>query len=401
MAKVTGTVISKKSRRPLPDASLSLRRPFGVTSFFDMSGRSGSDGSFAFLNVPAGQFTLYASVPVPHLPQTSVAASTSVSVGEADVIANLEVDGRGILMGKVQNAKTGEIIRGAALRILEETKGQFMSASDSSGQYSFWSVDPGPYILICEANGFQSNQQHVFTGDELESGATELNVFMAPLPDHALASTGNVKGYLLNSMGNPVRGADVTIKGKDFDGKLVTSATGFPHGKGNFEFFGVPEGEYKLTITKPGMIGITQVIHVKRGVDNWLTDLRMVGVPVTTPAEIESLVISPVCLESGENVTITVKIKDPIGKDASLSANIIGPAGMNLGFTFGQAEQPGLFRRIFPSWESVGVFKLFHLTVFNTNTGQTYEFPVNAQFEVLPKSPPSLTGNSSIFTVPR
>jgi hypothetical protein len=313
----------------------------------------------------------------------------------------VEIETRGILKGRIADVDTGEAIRGAKLRVLEETRGQFMAASDSNGLYSLVHLEPGTYTVVCEALGFETASQRVFVADASQSGISEVNFFIKRLSEEVLPRTGNVRGFLLNGIGNPVLGAELTLRGRDFERKCLTTMGYFDFQRGNFEFLGVPEGEYRLIATKPGMLVVETPVKVRRGVDNWVGDLRMKAVPISKPPEIESLSIAPVSFEAGGSLTVTIKIADPIGRNASVSANIVGPGGANIGFSVDATGVPGEFCKLFPRWESIGTFKLFNITVWDTEKGQAHEFPVTAEFEVVPKVVPPLTGESAIFKVPR
>jgi hypothetical protein len=402
MPSICGIVLNLRSHKPLNGVTL-YTRSSTFPDWGSLHATSDQHGSFEIRDVSPGIYSLHAQTEPITIGRTQYPFFGNVEgleVAEDDLVCNVQVDVRGVLDGQVKDAVTGKPIRGAMIEFIEDTGGLFGSVSQEDGIYRFGQIIPGAYTISCDALGYGKFQEKIFIGDALEDGPVVLPIFLTPLPSNLIPTTGVVRGFVYNEMGNPALGVEITLMGGNVRRTMITSKNYFDYQSGNYEFYGVPEGSYTLTALKSGMHPAREEIVVLRGRDNWAPDLRLKSLPINTPPEIEYLIIEPRVLTAGEQLQIRLKFKGNLAKVAAASGTIWGPTGFSIGFTFERREVDGELHRSF-DWTQPGSFVLSQLMVFNTDTGKGSELPVQAQFEVVPKQIAPLTPDSAIFRVTR
>jgi hypothetical protein len=402
MPNIRGTVVHQRSGKPLAGALVYTIQPEVV----DVPGpnvETGVDGTFSLPVVRPGVYTVVAQYSVEARPRNRFAFSGSVgpiTVGDEDVVTAIQVDFRGVLVGHVIDATTGVPVRGAAVGFLEDTGGQIMSAALEEGWYSLSTINPGSYVVYCEAEGYHRFVQRIFV-EEAAQGVTYLPIFLVPLPSSALPQTGVVRGLVLNEVGNPAVGAEVVLTGHKFQHSFIVTANYFDYQFGHYEFRDVPEGRYRITAAKLGMESAEAEFNVERGKANWAPDLKLKSLPYDSPPEIEWLDIEPRSATSGQAIRIGVRLAERFRDTAMVTGYIVGPGGFSIGFGFDERDRNGALLKVFNNWQITGLFALRQLLVQDPETGKIFEVQINARFEVNSSDPAPLTPESALFKTPR
>jgi hypothetical protein len=402
MPNIRGTVVHQRTGRPIEGALVYATQP-DVVAVGGPTVETGIDGAFNLPVLQPGTYTVVAQYSVEARPKSRYAFSGSVgpiTVGDEDIVTVIHVTFRGVLVGNVFNASTGAAVRGSVVGFLEDTGGQIMSASLEDGWYSLSTINPGSYEVYCEAEGYHRFVQRVFVKDAMQ-GVTYLPIYVVPLPSLSLPETGVVRGLVLNDAGNPAVGAEVVLTGHKFQHSFIVTADYFDPQFGHYEFRDVPEGQYHVRATKPGMEMAEAEIAVERGKANWAPDLRLRSLPYDRPPEIESLDIEPRSATAGQAIRISVRLAERFRETGVVSGYIVGPGGFSVGFSFDERERSGALVKLFNNWQAPGVFALRQLLVQDPETGKLFEVPLNARFEVAPREPSPLSPDSALFNVPR
>ena len=198
---------------------------------------TGSDGSYAFLNVtPADGYSMDFS-DADYTPET--VNGVDVSPGQTTT-ENAQLSGLpGVIEGDASDAETDMGIPGATVTC---TCSGTDAVTDGSGAYSFTNVAPGKYAMSFAADGY---------GTDAVSG-----VVVAPdgttTEDVTLAPGGTITGDVTDgtATGNPaVPGAVVTCTCAG--GSATTDVNG------NYTFADVAAGNYNLTVSAAGFVSQT------------------------------------------------------------------------------------------------------------------------------------------------
>ncbi len=109
---------------------------------------------------------------------------------------------RGIIVGTVTDASSGEAIIGATV-IADD----YSATSDTDGHYNITNVPAGTYTVTASAEGYQTSSQTNISVVAEET--TKLNFTLVPSP-----TTGTIAGLVTDATtGDPIERASVTVNG--------------------------------------------------------------------------------------------------------------------------------------------------------------------------------------------
>jgi hypothetical protein len=198
---------------------------------------TGALGSFLFAGVPVGSFTIRAT-----LPGTSPLAGsvTGNITEEGQEIEDLEValEPSGSIVGSVLRPDEVETVPGASLE-LRPSKGLFRGVANGSGSFEFHFVPTGSFTLEAEEAG--GTDAGIASGTLAEGEELSVNV--------VLNGTGTIEGTALDSGGGPLAFGRVRLtRPAPFARDDTTTVAS----DGTFAFFGVPVGDYNLSLSVNG-----------------------------------------------------------------------------------------------------------------------------------------------------
>jgi len=236
------TVTKNVALSPLPgsisglvtDASTGAGIPNPVVSYTvgstTTTATSDASGNYSFANVTEGAYTLTASAPG-YGSQTAV---VSVGPGGASIQNFSLPPPPGSIGGQVTDSLTESPVGGASASVTVNASVQTVSA-DGSGNYSILNLPPGTYTLTASASGY--NNASVWGVVVTSNINTSQGISLAPLNG---ALQGQVTDFV-SSTGISAASVSTTING------VLTTV--LSDGFGSYDFTGVPEGNYTLTVT--------------------------------------------------------------------------------------------------------------------------------------------------------
>jgi hypothetical protein len=161
--------------------------------------------------------------------------------------------GTGKLRGRVVAADTGSIVRRAQVRISSPDIGSKAAFTDAQGRYEFKDLPAGRFNLSVSKSGFVTMQYGQSRPFEPGRPVDLVDAQLMEKVDIALPRGSAVQGRILDEFGEPVADASVTAMRMQYaSGKrrLVqmgrNSAT---NDLGQFRLFGLPPGEYYVSVT--------------------------------------------------------------------------------------------------------------------------------------------------------
>ena len=148
-ARIAGRVTDAQTGRPLPGALIAIAN--GPEVF------AAADGFFRFLDLPAGSYTLTASLPGSG--SRYAAKSVQVALGTNLATADLALPATTV-KGKVKD-QSGQAVRMAEVRVQGSNESAW---SDAQGNYALSGVEAGARRIAVSARGFQKVSEAVTLG---------------------------------------------------------------------------------------------------------------------------------------------------------------------------------------------------------------------------------------------
>ena len=208
------------------------------------SATTDASGNYTLSNVPAGTYTVTASL----TGYLSRSQSVTVTSGTTTT-ANFQLATAGIIAGTVTNT-SGTAISGASVTI---TGGNIATTlnltTDANGNYNSSWIPIGNYTVTAAMSGFTSQTQST----TVTAGATStVNFSLAA----TATTTGTLSGTVSNaSTGAAIAGATVSYSG----GSTTTSSTG------TYTLSNVPAGSVTVTAAASGFASQSQTTTVNAG----------------------------------------------------------------------------------------------------------------------------------------
>ena len=252
---VSGQVRCQENNNPVPGATVTIVNPV----FGPYTTTADGSGNFYFDDVPNGLFGLTATAPV----------AGDFGTGIRSVIVNgADVDNQDIILppvllltvsGQVRQLSDGTPVPNAPVTIYRLTGGnvfQYTTTADSSGNYVFNNIPDGVEYRVIAGGPVPG----VFGTGSVDVTLIGLNVIdhNIYLPLYGAMASLSVSGLVLDSNGDPVPGATVTIEGLTNGFSATVTASANP---GEFIFPAVPDNDvYIVTATDNGDIGNISVL---------------------------------------------------------------------------------------------------------------------------------------------
>jgi hypothetical protein len=132
--------------------------------------RTAADGHFHFLDLPAGDYTLIASLPGSGTRYDTAQAEATVSRDAEGTIAMARLDialPPTALKGQITNQGSGDPVVMAEVRMKGSGERTF---SDGEGRYLLAGLEAGERVMLVSAQGYESSRRNVqiIQGDTLE-----------------------------------------------------------------------------------------------------------------------------------------------------------------------------------------------------------------------------------------
>lgn len=256
----TGTItgfVRTAGGAPIPGASLSIN-PGGQWTV------SLSNGSYTLSGIPAGTYTLraskvgYASVIQPDITVTAgQTTSLNFILGPAGTLAGYVRDGQG---SSIQDA------------VVTVSPGGYSATTGVSGTYIITDISPGVYQVTASKAGYV---EQIRSEISVQEGEVTICAFTLGL------NMGTISGFVRDTNGNPIQGADVVT---DKGGFSTTSGT-----DGSYILSNVTADTYSVTASKSNYqsqtkSGITVTAGQVTNCDFNLTQLQLSGTNIALNA---------------------------------------------------------------------------------------------------------------------
>jgi protocatechuate 3,4-dioxygenase beta subunit len=308
---VRGRVLSAETKGGLRRAQVSLTRVDAAQPGQQLRRvtTTDADGRFQFAELPAGRFTITADkagyVTLQYGQRRPFEAGTPVIVSDAEVLERVDfMLPRGSVISVRITDEFGEPVAGVQVQVQRYQYGpdgqrRLTSAgtqtpfatTDDRGEFRAFGLMPGEYVVVASMRAIGG-----FTG----TGANDTSEGFAPTfypgtisADQAqtislgigqeqslqfamIASRmGRVSGTVLDAIGQPAAGAELTLITVSGSG-MSSRGAGTVGSNGVFTLSGVPPGEHTLNVsyTRPGVPGEFGGTQIVVG-DNDLTGLRI------------------------------------------------------------------------------------------------------------------------------
>jgi hypothetical protein len=226
---ISGTVSDSESpSHPIADATIMYTSTNGSGTAF-----SGVDGTYTFVGVPAGQYSVTASAP----DFFSFTDTMTVSAG-ATASASFNLVGNSVISGVVTDSVTGASIPGAQVTYSGSIDSGSV-ATISDGSYAITGIQADSYTIIVSAVGYATQINSTVS---VGPGST------APLSFLLVPTAGTITGTVMDTEtpAEPIANASVSYTSS---AGTVSTSTG---ADGTYSFTGVDVGTYAVTASAPG-----------------------------------------------------------------------------------------------------------------------------------------------------
>ncbi|HEY6968557.1 MAG TPA: carboxypeptidase regulatory-like domain-containing protein [Candidatus Angelobacter sp.] len=230
------------------DASTGAALSGATVSYSGGSTTTDSNGNYTLSNVAAGTYSVTAA----HSGYGSVTSSVTVTAATSSTL-NFQLTATsspGAITGHVNDSSTGAALSGATVSYSGGS-----TTTDSSGNYAFANVNPGPYSLTASHSGYNSQTSSV----TVASGTTATLNFQLTA---ASASPGAITGKVTN-VSNP--GETIASTTVSYSGGSTTTDS-----NGNYTLGNVAPGTYNVTASHTGWFSQTKSVTVTSGATSTL-----------------------------------------------------------------------------------------------------------------------------------
>ena len=150
---------------------------------------------------------------------------------------------RGVIHGQVLQSKSGEPVKKVLVILRRGQEPGTGALTNASGAFRFDDLEPGPYTLSVERNGFI-----------LEPEWKRRVVNVKPAPDESevtlkLLRTGTISGRVLDGDGEPLIGASVQVVSVIQKKDAVSSFNAATNDRGEYRAFDIPPGKYRIAVS--------------------------------------------------------------------------------------------------------------------------------------------------------
>ncbi len=186
------------------------------------------DGLFTFMEIPYGNYTIYASS------DNYTTNSTTITLNKTVIFVNISLNKLNVIKGYVIDELSNDVIKNAKVKLMSGSVVKTVY-TDEYGRYQFNSLDRGIYYIEVEKNGYNSKKVEVI----LNSTGIEVlkNISLMPKPSLKITVKDVNGNYLPNTS---------IILSSDIAYNSITDENG------SAIFENVIAGNYTLRILKEG-----------------------------------------------------------------------------------------------------------------------------------------------------
>ena len=238
LGKLSGMVTSGSVG--VASASVEITSSTGLSSAIanlKATATAGAGGEFTFDGIPVGSFTIKATLPG-SAPLTGSVTGNITEDGQAIEDLEVALEPSGAIGGNVLRADEVEAVPGASLE-LRPSKGILRGQANAAGTYRFDFVPTGAFTLEAEEPG--GPDAGIASGNLAEGEELVANV--------VLNGTGTVEGTAFDSNGGILTSGRVRLTRRP---PFARDETATVSSDGTFTIFGVPVGDYNLSLSVDG-----------------------------------------------------------------------------------------------------------------------------------------------------
>jgi protocatechuate 3,4-dioxygenase beta subunit len=271
-------LVRDEAGNPIPDALVAAAR-IRPRPIFSIETRTDENGQFELRGLPEGAYGLN-TMPEGYAP----ARLTHVQSNRTDI--ELVVRQKGSVSGLVTGTR-GEPITSFTLELFRVNQGtaqygmtqRRLQVDDATGKYHFTDLDRGSYVLLVRGRDFAPTYSGGFYIEREEH--TDVNV--------QLQKGGTLTGMVTDPNGNPLAGAKVTLRGRDYhewnQNSILADSIGDPNNvplitvktdsKGNFLMDNAYPGEHQVEASHSNFLTTYAGISVMADRSNQVGEIRL------------------------------------------------------------------------------------------------------------------------------
>jgi 5-hydroxyisourate hydrolase-like protein (transthyretin family) len=150
---------------------------------------------------------------------------------------------RGAIHGHVLQSKSGEPVKKVLVILRHGQESGTGALTDATGAFRFDDLEPGPYTLATERNGFVPDPESERMVVDVKPGPDESEVTLK------LIRTGAISGHVLDSDGEPITGASVQVAAVNQKRGGLSSFGAITNDRGEYRSFNIPPGKYRIAVS--------------------------------------------------------------------------------------------------------------------------------------------------------
>lgn len=282
---IQGRIVDGATGTPLSGVTVTLSGPAQQTM------TTSADGVFSFASLPAGSYTLQASVTgFFGATATLSAGGGTLNVGDLALSRDAPASS-GTVRGTVTDAQSGQPLAGASVSV-----GGVSTTTDASGVYTIANVAPGDVAVQVALTGYVS----VTGGGELVAGGVLVfSPALTPLTAQETALEGTVTDGATHA---PLAGVAISVSGS-------SSAAATTDAQGHYRITGLAPGTIQVTALAIGYDSVSATGTLVAGGTVYFSPVMYPS--NTTPPDANAAGVKGVVLDAGTNlplagVTVTV-----------------------------------------------------------------------------------------------
>ena len=343
--------VKTKLNTPISDALITV---------FNIQGRAGTnhtdeDGFYRVVVSKPGTFSIRASA-YGYQPNSSIITVHFESV----MHMNFTLEENGIVEGRVKDLVSGLPIANATVYLGKQTYLGTRNSTNQYGNFSFFDVLPGDYVVRATAKGYLSNSSSIAV---VEGATTYVELGLMP--------TANITGTVRDSdTGTPIGGAKVALI-NELGWVLVLYVT---DANGTYHFERVRPGNYTLKAYAYGYNSTTMSVEVKP-YETSKVDFYLVLNKIILNLNIPSSTYS-----RGETMQFTITATNPLGESiaeniTSVQLVLMGPSNEKISVIMNIVDNSFTGSHVVPPDASIGTWAvLAKVTDVHGNVAEDIKF---------------------------
>jgi hypothetical protein len=316
-----------------------------VYNFYGGAGSNYTDenGFYKIIISRRGTFTVKTSA-------YSYASNYSVITVDLETVVwlNFTLEKNGIIKGKIRDLFTGAPIENATVYLGKQTYLGIVNFTDQNGNFSFFNVLPGEYVIRAMAKNYLSNSSIIVVA----SGET---VFI----DLWLMPAGKINGTIRDiNTGGTIAGAKVALI--DNQGRILTVDSTDENGTYLLEH--VKPNNYTVKVYAYGYNSTYKLVTVKPYITTTL-DFYLIPNMIFLNLQIPSFIYS-----RGENIQFNLTITNSLGQPTAANITevqlyLLGPTNENITIDMRRVNQCFVGNYLIPFNTTIGVWTVTYRAV--------------------------------------